>query len=835
VDLEGRSLEPLHSLLKRQLKRCFDESLSLPAEWQRLIAAVNDAYREFDTDRAMLERSLELSSQELLQANSEMRAVFRAFPDLLFRLDHDGTIIDYQASGTTDFYLQPQELLGRRIQDVPLKGVGAEFRNAIRKVQETKSVVNVEYCLMIQDQKRCYEARLLPLLDNQIIVIIRNITERKQAEEAFRDSERRFADIVEFLPDATFVIDQERKVIAWNRAMEKMTGVRAEDILGKGDYAYATPFYGHQRPIVIDLVLDPDAEIERRYDLLKRKGNSLYAENFLPLLRGGEGAYVSAIASPLFDNNGKQIGAIESIRDITERKRVEEALSRAEEKYRSIFENAIEGIFQTTPDGRIISANPAFARILGYDSPEELLNTVADLSQQVYVNLEDRVELMRLVEERGVLREFEVRLVRKDKSTAWITLNVHAVRDSAGRIIYLEGTAQDITERKELESRILQMQKMDAIGTLAGGIAHDFNNILAAILGYTEVAQGESDQSAVNDHLERILEACDRARNLVGQILTFSRKTDMEKRPVDMVSIVTEALDLLRATLPSTIRIHSIFAQRVYTVLADPTQIHQVLINLGTNAAHAMREKGGVLEIRLDNVEITPQSKPLHPDLNVGPYVKLTVSDTGTGIPPEVIYRIFDPFFTTKKRGEGTGLGLSVVYGIIKGCGGTVTVQSELGAGSVFAVYLPATGHHTGLEEPTQTPVPLGSEKILFVDDENLLATAGRLMLEGLGYQVMATTDSTKALQIFREGPNPFDLVVTDMTMPGLTGADLSREILKIRPDTPIILITGFSDLINEEKARALGIRAFAMKPLRRTNLARLIRKVLDDHESHGD
>jgi CheY-like chemotaxis protein len=309
----------------------------------------------------------------------------------------------------------------------------------------------------------------------------------------------------------------------------------------------------------------------------------------------------------------------------------------------------------------------------------------------------------------------------------------------------------------------------------------------------------------------------------------------METRPVDMVSIVTEALDLLRATLPSTIKIHPIFAPTVHAVLADPTQIHQVLINLGTNAAHAMRETGGVLEIRLDNVEITPQSRPLHPDLNVGLYVKLTVSDTGTGIPPEVIHRIFDPFFTTKKRGEGTGLGLSVVYGIIKGCGGTVSVQSEPGVGSVFAVFLPATAHDTEWEEPRPEPVPPGTEKLLFVDDEKPLAEAGRLMLEGLGYQVTAATDSTKALELFRERPDPFDLVVTDMTMPGLTGADLSTEILKIRPDIPIILVTGFSELINEESARALGIRAFAMKPLRRTNLAQLIRKVLDDHHPQLD
>jgi CheY-like chemotaxis protein/anti-sigma regulatory factor (Ser/Thr protein kinase) len=265
----------------------------------------------------------------------------------------------------------------------------------------------------------------------------------------------------------------------------------------------------------------------------------------------------------------------------------------------------------------------------------------------------------------------------------------------------------------------------------------------------------------------------------------------------------------------------------VYAVLADPTQIHQILINLCTNAAYAMRENGGKLEISLDHFELSQKAASQNLNLTPGAYVKITVTDTGTGISPEIIHRIFDPFFTTKKQGDGTGLGLSMVYGILRGYGGTITVQSEPGAGSVFNVYLPAVKQDTeAILEPFQA-ISQGSELLLFVDDEDILMEMGKDILQSLGYQVTATTDSRRALEIFRSGSDQFDLVITDMTMPGMTGADLSKEILKIRPDIPIILCTGFSELINEEKAKGLGVREFLMKPLKMKDLGEVIRKVL--------
>jgi two-component system, cell cycle sensor histidine kinase and response regulator CckA len=663
------------------------------------------------------------------------------------------------------------------------------------------------------------------------IETLEDISDTKRSDEALRESRQQLSDIIDFLPDATFVIDGEGKVIAWNRAIEEMTGVKAVDMLGKGDYEYALPFYGARRPIIIDLVLKPDEQMERRYVSLERRGSVLTGETYIPALRGGK-AYLRGTASALHDSRGRVVGAIQSIHDITGRRQAEEALTEAEEKYRGIFQNAIMGIYQTTPEGRFISANPALADILGYDSPEELMKTVIDLSRQVYVDPARRAELLRLVEERGTVREFEVQFYRKDGSIVWISLSLRTVRHNGGDLLYYEGTAQDITTRKLLEARLIQTQKIEAIGTLAGGIAHDFNNLLAAIIGYTEMAKRKFPQGELQRYLEQVLNASDRARDLVTQILLFSRRAEKEVKPIALDSLIQEALKLLRATLPTTIEIRPQIATGVDAILADPTQIYQILMNLCTNAAHAMREKGGLIEVTLGSEEIKQEMLAFYPDLKPGKYVKLTVRDTGTGIPSTIINRIFDPFFTTKKREEGTGLGLSVVYGIVKDYGGSITVQSEPGVGSTFIIHLPTIDR--GIESPATPADALseGSERVMFVDDQAILVEMGREMLEGLGYEVVVATSSAEALAIFRAQPARFGLVVTDMTMPGMTGKDLARELLQIRPDLPIILCTGFSELITEEEARRLGIREFLMKPLSLRTFAQVVRTVLDNSKT---
>ncbi len=383
--------------------------------------------------------------------------------------------------------------------------------------------------------------------------------------------------------------------------------------------------------------------------------------------------------------------------------------------------------------------------------------------------------------------------------------------------------------RKELEGQLRQVQKMEAIGTLAGGIAHDFNNILFTIVGFTDLSLHELSDGETRWNLTQVLNACDRAKNLVNQILAFSRQEAPERRPVDIVPVAKEALKFLRSTIPSTIELKQRITGGSLTVLSDPTTIHQVLINLGTNAAHAMRTTGGVMEVCLESMEIPRERGGSVPaDLKPGPYIRLTVRDTGIGIDPAIMNRIFDPFFTTKPQGEGTGLGLSVVYGIVKSHGGSIAIESEVGRGSTFHVYLPRTPEQEREDNRKKASASGGSEHILFVDDEVVLVDMGERMLSVLGYRVTAVANGPEALKIFRENPDGFDLVITDMTMPGMTGAQLSREILKIKPGFPIILCTGFSELISEGEAKAMGIRRFLMKPVFLGTLAGEVRTVLD-------
>ena len=517
--------------------------------------------------------------------------------------------------------------------------------------------------------------------------------------------------------------------------------------------------------------------------------------------------------------------AIEKQALIDQRHKAETALKESEERYKNILENALVGIYQATVDGKFSFANKKMVEMFGFSSFEELAGTsgIAEL----YVRPEERATFVNEILREGY-RIGKVEFRRKNGQRIWVRLHSRKTINKEGTIIF-EGMMEDVTEIMKMEERLRQGQKLEAIGTLAGGIAHDFNNILSAIIGYSELALMKlAADSEICSDIKEVLTAGNRAKRLVGQILTFSRQNKKEKRPVQVGLIAQEALKLLRSSLPATIDIRKNIQSHAL-VLSDPTQLHQIFMNLCTNSAHAMRGKGGILEVTLSDQEIDSNFVSAHPGIQPGTYLKLTVSDTGHGIPSEIMDFIFDPFFTTKDKGAGTGLGLSVVHGIVEGCGGTMTVYSEPDQGTTFNLFFPII--ETTLDEKSEkyTIIPTGTEHILFVDDEKPICDLARQVLALLGYVVEIRTSSIEALALFKSKPGHFDLVITDMTMPQMTGDALARKLMTIRPDIPVIICTGFSENITQEKATTMGLKAFLMKPLLKEEMAHTIRRVLDE------
>jgi len=544
--------------------------------------------------------------------------------------------------------------------------------------------------------------------------------------------------------------------------------------------------------------------------------------------------WISHSCGPFFDEEGRYAGTSGRSWDVTEQKKMERDLRESEERLRGIVETSNAGIMMITPAGQILFANRQMAGMLGYDQERFVKGNYYD-----YIYADDKPNIDRNLGalERGDVDRLSVerRFVSADGTLRWgyVCGGRFQTAPEKFQVVLIISDMTQIKaveeEKKLLEEHVRQAQKMEAIGTLAGGIAHDFNNILASMMGFTEMAARETRRAARNDYLNQVLLACERAKHLVNQILTLSRSRQQERRPVDIRMILKEALGLLRASLPSTIEIKPDIASEEMLILADPTEIHQIIMNLCTNAAHAMQNQGGVLTIRLASIKIPHAARPAHPDLQAGDYVRLSVSDTGHGIGADIREKIFDPFFTTKKNLEGTGLGLSVVYGIVKNAGGVIDVQSVAGQGATFTIYLPhispcektEAGDHDGMDMP-------GSESILFVDDEEMLVRMAKKYFQAMGYQVTATTSSPEALQLFQENPARFDLVIADMTMPQITGASLCRAFLKIRPELPIILCTGYSDAASMSEIERLNIRELVLKPVLVRDLGLRVRRILD-------
>ena len=529
-----------------------------------------------------------------------------------------------------------------------------------------------------------------------------------------------------------------------------------------------------------------------------------------------------------------QLSNKELTREISQHKTTELALRASEERYRSLQSNIPLGLYRIAK-GRLISVNPAMVNMFHFNTEKQLLEKPA---KAYFCDLKVFRNLLRQLREHDRIINAEVGLRRADGSKLIGLINVTrlASNDKAG--FFYDGTIEDITARKimaeEKESLAMQLRqayKMEAIGNLAGGIAHDFNNILMSAMGYTELAIEEAKKdSRLEVHLQELYNAWKRARDLVQQILAFARKSDEAVRPLQVSLIAKEVLKFIRSSIPSTIEIRQNI-KSASLILGNAIQMHQIFMNLCTNAAHAMEISGGTLTVELVDAVIESNAPLSESGLKPGEYIKLSVSDTGTGIPEDIIDSIFDPYFTTKSPGEGTGLGLSTVHGIVNSYGGKITVNSTVGKGSIFTIYLPITKKQRDYQPYERTTPLRGSEKILFVDDEAAIARLGHQILEKLGYRVRSYTSSLEALARFQENPTDFDLVVTDMTMPHMTGEQLAKEIRQFRPDIPIILCTGFNKKLLDTTDPPKHVSVVMNKPVSKQDLAKTVREVIDNNK----
>jgi PAS domain S-box-containing protein len=626
------------------------------------------------------------------------------------------------------------------------------------------------------------------------------------AEEALRESESKYRDLVETSNDWVWEIDPEGYYTYASPKVKNLFGYTPEEVIGK------TPF---------DLMFEEDIERITEFfkDMTKKQAPFTIPENRY-IHKDGSLLVLEISGVPIFDSKGILAGWRGLVHDITERKRAEDAIRKSEERLTNVHLAINDGIWEWDVWGdRVIYASDRFAEIMGYESMEHQV-----------------LEALRKTSLGEAVLDVEYKYRNAENKYIWINVTGVLISNGEKTENKIVGSIRDITnkkmaekERRELQAKLQQAQKMEAIGTLAGGIAHDFNNLLQSIIINTELGLYElKDEGIDTKRLEQIFKASTRAKDLVRQIVTFSRQSEKPLGPLRLSPLVKESLKLLRSTLPATIEVRQSIMAGKDTILADPTQINQILMNLCTNAAHAMKQGGGVLEVSLIDVALTDDAADINAELSPGDYVILKVSDTGYGMDQEVMERIFDPFFTTKGPAEGSGMGLSVVHGIVKGCNGTIVVDSKPEKGATFQIFFPYVEEKVELIAKESAPLPVGNERILLVDDEMFILESLKAALENLGYTVVASLGSNKALETFSIRPEQFDIVITDHTMPHMTGVELAKKFMSIRPGLPIILCTGFSDMITEEDAKAIGISGFFMKPLVTNEIANTIRRVLD-------
>jgi PAS domain S-box-containing protein len=774
---------------------------------QGKIVGVHAVSRDI-TEKRKAEGLLRLSEQKFESA-------FQSSPDPMAITDLDtGLIVDANSAFLAWTGCSRDEVVGKSVTEL---GFWANPEDRLWIIESMKDGMPVNH-VELELRSRSKGVRLMKFwarfLDiggkHFLFTLAHDITDEKISAAKVRESEEHlrslFANMVEGVALHELVFDRDGnavdyRIIDVNPAYERITGLKRGDVAGKK----ATEAYRQ-----------PEAPYLEAFTRVAITGSPFTMEVFFQPM----GRHFDISVAPWGKNGFATI-----FTDITERKQAEEELRRLA----SAIHQASESIVITDPEGMIRYVNPAFEKITGY-AREEAVGSNPRFLRSGEQDEDFYRELWATIA-KGETWTGRFTNRRKDGTLFHEDAAITPIRDDGGRIVNFVAVKRDITREVNLEEQLLRSQKLEAIGTLAGGIAHDFNNILSIIIGYTELSlEAAPDLGSVRDMLGEILKAGLRAKDLVKQILTFSRKMESRKEFVKVQTIVKETVKLLGSTIPKNIAIRSDIDPDAGPVSADPAKVHQIIMNLCTNAFHAMSPDGGDMTVSLATVEVDEELVSRFPSLKPGPHVKLVVEDTGCGMGEEIQMRIFDPFFTTKEKGRGTGLGLAMVYGITTELGGAISVSSSSGRGSSFSVYLPiaeASGDET-MEDQADDPGKVGKKRhILLVDDEEAIVSFARIMLEGLGYTVTALSSSTEAKARFAADPWGFDLVLTDYSMPGMDGMQLASEIFRTRPETPVILMTGYSENISRDGMSSIGIRCCVEKPFNRRSIADAIEACL--------
>jgi len=764
------------------------------------------------------------TTKEALQTSEErLRRVYNTAPLVFVVWDRKTRITDWNKKAEEVFGWSKKEAIGRSFFDiiVPDKARRHVQKAVDRLRNGSLASHSINDNLTKDGRTITCEWNNAPLHDNKgniigAISIGLDITERLKSQKALHQSEQQVREAFELSRDALYKRDLKTHRYAWvSPAVEQITGVPVDQWLHSG---------GAQLTKIIhpDDLQKTTTHVDRLANLTKADTQEFAIEY---RIQKPDNTYHWLLDRHivLFDSEGKAEFVVGNAQDITRRKEAQKIL----ENYKHIISSTKDMMALVSRGYRYQAVSTSYAAMFK-TTPMELTGKHIDevLGDNILSFSKPLIEQC---------------LAGKDAhGRSWVTYPSGERRFSdasyyphyekgTGKIVGYVVSVKDMTEYKQLEDKLLQSYKMEAIGTLAGGIAHDFNNILAAVIGYSDLALTMTENEHVQNTILKVRKAADRATELVKQILTFSRQTDQEVKPLLIKLVIKEALKLIRASIPSSIHIEQSLSSDSY-VMADPTQIHQIIMNLCTNASYAMKNDVGTLEVTLDDVQIEEDDISDQPGFSApGRYVRLSVSDNGTGIPPKILDRIFDPFFTTKPKDEGTGMGLAMIHGIIKSYKGDIAVYSQVGKGTAVRVFIPAI-RRAGKEKIAidTTPVPTGTERVLFVDDENALVEIGERMLSRLGYRVTGLTSSVEALKLFGEKPHGFDLVVTDLTMPNITGDKLAREILARRADIPIIMVTGFSEEMKAEAMKRMGIKKVILKPIVTRDIAKAMRDVLD-------